>query len=136
MGSLRNRSDIIPIALDLEKLNYDVFTSWLAPGEHADDKWKEYEQSMGRSHKEALNGWAARHIFEFDKFHLDRADLIILIMPAGKSCFIELGYAIGKGKPGYILYPNGELKDRWDVMSLFATKIFFSLNELVKELKT
>jgi len=134
MGSLRNRKNVLSIAKELEQLDYEVFTSWLAPGEEADDKWKEYEQALGRTHKEALEGYAAQHIFEFDKHHLDRADISVLVMPAGKSCFTELGYHVGKGKPAYVLYPEGELEDRWDVMVLFATKTFFSTEELLKEL--
>ena len=135
MGSLRNRYEVTQIAIDLEGWGYEVFTSWLAPGEEADDKWKEYEQSLGKTHKEALEGYAAQHIFEFDKHHLDRCDMAVLIMPSGKSCWIELGYMIGKGKKGFILYPDGELDDRWDVMALFATGIAFDMNELKRMLQ-
>ncbi|KKL16494.1 hypothetical protein LCGC14_2494950, partial [marine sediment metagenome] len=81
----------------------------------------------------ALDGWAGKHVFEFDKFHIDRADFGILILPAGKSGHLELGYMIGCGKPGFILLDK---PDRWDVMYQFATGIFFDEAEMIEELKS
>ena len=71
-------------------------------------------------------------MFEFDKVHIDRADFGLLILPAGKSGHLELGYMIGCGKPGYILLDK---PDRWDVMYQFATGIFFSVEDMISELK-
>lgn len=134
IGALKNRENMYAVEAELKKAGFEVFLDWLAPGEEADDKWKEYAQARGLTHKEALRSYAATHIFEFDKFHLDRADAAVMVMPCGKSGHLELGYTIGKGKPGYILFPDGELEDRWDVMHLFATGIAFSMEELVEML--
>lgn len=132
IGSLRN--PMIPeIAVKLRELDFDVFDDWFSPGPEADDWWKKYEESRGRNYKEALQGWAGKHIFEFDKHHIDRADIGVLICPAGKSAHLELGYMLGKGKKGYILLEDS--CDRWDVMYQFADGIFFSLDELITELK-
>jgi len=54
-------------------------------------------------------------------------------MPAGKSCHLELGYMVGKGKKCYVLFDKEP--DRWDIMYGFATDVFFSLDELKKELE-
>jgi hypothetical protein len=54
-------------------------------------------------------------------------------MPCGKSGHLELGYSIGKGKLGYILFPR-EPK-RIDVMYQFATDLCFSTDELVRVLR-
>jgi hypothetical protein len=59
--------------------------------------------------------------------------MIIMLMPCGKSGHLELGYARGCGKPGYVLFPK-EPK-RIDVMYQFATDLFFNTNDLIKELK-
>jgi nucleoside 2-deoxyribosyltransferase len=67
-------------------------------------------------------------VFEFDKFHLDRCDAAVLLMPAGKSAHLELGYMRGKGKPGFILFD--EEPERYDVMVKFATDIFFKKEDL------
>lgn len=132
IGSLKNWK-VIDLHLQLEKEGFEPFTSWLAPGPEADDFWKKYTKKRGLTHKEALKDWSAQHIFEFDKTHLDRADVVVMLMPCGKSGHLELGYSLGKGKKGYILFDK-EPK-RYDVMHIFATDVFYDVDELVKELK-
>ncbi|RLI68328.1 hypothetical protein DRO91_09195 [Candidatus Heimdallarchaeota archaeon] len=134
IGSLRNKNvGVIANALRAIGEDWEIFDSWRSPGPMADSYWREYEKAKGISYKEALNSWAAQHIFEFDKYHLDRATDVVLVMPAGKSCHLELGYAVGKGKRGYILFDQ-EPK-RWDIMVQFANDVYFDLNELIEELR-
>lgn len=133
IGSLRNEN-IPTISVKLrEETGYEIFDDWFSPGPKADDYWKAYEEARGRNYKEALHGYAAKHVFEFDKYHIDRADFGILILPAGKSGHLELGYMIGCGKPGFILL---DVPDRWDVMYQFATGIFFSMEEMIEAIKS
>ena len=131
IGSLRNRAGVTQVAKEIRTLGLEAFDDWLAPGPKADDNWKEYEEDRGRTYKEALNGWAAQHVFAFDHHHLDRVDGAVLILPAGKSCHLEAGYIVGSGKPLFILM---DAPDRWDVMNLFAQLngggIAFDIEEL------
>lgn len=132
IGSMRN--PLVPaVAGALRELGWDAFDDWYSPGEQADDKWQEYEKSRGRTFREALAGYHAKHVFALDKFHLDRCQAALLVAPAGKSGHLELGYMVGRGKPAYILL-DGE-PDRYDVMVQFATKIFMSVDEMLEELK-
>jgi nucleoside 2-deoxyribosyltransferase len=132
IGALRNPK--IPlIANRIRKEGFEVFDDWFSPGPHADDFWRKYEKIRGSTYKQALKNWAAKHIFNFDRFHLNRATIVILCMPAGKSGHLEFGYIIGKGKKGYVLFDK-EPK-RWDIMYQFADDVFFDVEELVKELK-
>lgn len=134
IGSLENpRVNIIANKLRKALPNVEIFDSWKSPGKFADKEWRKYEKAKGLTYKQALQSYAAQHIFNFDKTHLDRATDAVLIMNCGKSCHLELGYFIGKGKPGYILFER-EPK-RWDVMVNFAKDVFTSLEDLVKELK-
>lgn len=127
IGSLRNPE--IPVLGEvLRNAGFEVFDDWFSPGEQADEKWQAYETARGHTYRDALNGYAARHVFEFDKYHLDRADIVVLTLPAGKSGHLELGYSLGKGKPGYVLFH--EIPERWDVMYQFATGVAFSQSEL------
>ena len=127
IGSLRN--DKIPeIGIYLRSLGVEVFDDWFAAGPIADDSWQEYEKRRGTSYKEALKGYAAKHVFSFDLHHLARADAGILVLPAGKSGHLELGYLAGQGKPTYILFDKEP--DRWDVMYQFSNDVFFDLKEL------
>lgn len=133
IGSLRNES--IPlIGNKLRAAGFDAFDDWYGAGPEADDKWRDYEQLRGRDHKTSLYGYAARHVFEFDKRHLDRCDLAVLVMPAGKSGHLELGYFVGTGKPGFIFFDR--VPDRYDVMHQFATDVFHGEDELLKGLES
>ncbi len=132
IGSLRNPR-VPQIGTQLRAIGHDVFDDWFAGGPEADDKWKEYEQQRGRTYLQALQGEAARHIFEFDKEHLQLADAAVLVAPAGKSAHLELGWMLGKGRLGYVLLDN---PDRWDVMYQFATSVHDSLDSLVNALDT
>jgi len=126
IGSLRNPA-IPEIGQKLRKLGFDVFDDWYAAGPEADDKWRDYEKARGHSYAEGLQGYAAKHVFEFDLHHLQRCGIAVLIMPAGRSGHLELGYMLGQGKPGYVLMDDPE---RWDVMYQFATGVYFNLSEL------
>ena len=131
IGSLRNPK-IPEIGDHLRERGFDVFDDWFAAGPIADDSWQEYEKGRGTSYPMALRGYAARHVFEFDYHHLSRADIAVLILPAGKSGHLEFGWMIGKGKPGYVLFDKEP--DRWDVMYQFAEAVFFDPNHLGEHL--
>lgn len=132
IGSLRNET-IPDISNAIEAATqFEVFDSWMSPGPEADEYLRKYELARGRTVEQALQGHAAKHIFEFDKYHIDRADVGVLVMPAGKSGHLELGYMIGQGKPGFILFD--EEPTRIDVMWQFATKLCFHINTLIHEL--
>jgi hypothetical protein len=131
IGSLRNE-DIPQVAEQLRLDGHDVFDDWFSAGPEADDYWRDYERGKGHTYQQALDGYAAQHVFEFDKHHLDRCNIGVLVYPAGKSAHLELGYMIGQGKRGYILI-DGE-PERYDVMTKFATKVCISIDELKQEL--
>lgn len=132
IGALVN--PYIPVlANKIRLLGYDVFDDWWSASEIADTWFDSYRKARGMSYKEALKSYAAQHIFNFDKTHLDRADLVVLVMPAGKSGHLELGYSIGKGKPGYILFPDGE-PEKLDQMHQFANEIFMKEEDLLDKL--
>lgn len=132
IGSLRNEK-IPQVGNLLREHGWDAFDDWYGAGHEADDKWRDYENLRGRQHRDALFGYAARHVFEFDKRHLDRCDLAVLVMPAGKSGHLELGYFVGTGKPGFIYFDA--VPDRYDVMHQFATDVFTSDQELISGLE-
>jgi nucleoside 2-deoxyribosyltransferase len=134
IGSLRNHR--VPEFADIIRASgFDVFDDWYAAGPTADDSWQAYEEARGKTYPEALNSYAAKHVFEFDKEHLLRADIGVLLMPAGKSGHLELGWIIGKGKPGFVLFPDGP-PERWDVMYQFASGIFYGVDQFLQELET
>lgn len=118
IGSLRN-PEVPKLAAQLREEGHDVFEDWFAAGPEADDWWQRYEQGRKHSYTEALAGYAAQHVYQYDRFHLDRCNVGVLLLPAGKSGHLELGYMIGQGKPGFILLDKEP--ERFDVMYNFAT---------------
>ena len=131
IGSMRNPR-IPEVGIALRAAGYDAFEEWYAPGPQADEEWQKYEQSRGRAYKDALKGYHAKHVFEFDLFHLDRAHMGVLVMPAGRSAHMELGYLTGKGKPTFVLFD--EEPARYDIMYQFAAAVCFSIDELMSEI--
>lgn len=129
IGSLRNPK-VPEVAEAMRKVGFDVFDDWFAAGEIADDAWRDYEKSRKRTYDQALQGFAAKHVFEFDFYHLNRAAMGVLVMPAGKSGHLELGYLRGQEKPTFVLF-DGE-PERWDVMYQFAQGgIHYKVDSLV-----
>lgn len=118
IGSLRN-PEVPKVAEKLRIAGFEVFDDWYAAGPEADDCWQRYETARGRSYAEALHGYAAKHVYEFDKYHLDRCDMAVLLLPAGKSGHLELGYVAGLGKPTFIYLDK--TPERYDVMYQFAS---------------
>ena len=133
IGSLRN-PHVPQVAAQLRAAGYDVFADWFAAGERADDALRDYERSCGHSFVVALQcSNAMWHVFDFDKKWLDRADAAVLALPAGKSGHLELGYMLGKGKPGFILLDSEP--DRFDVMYLLATGVSATVEDLLKRMR-
>ena len=132
IGSLRN--PMVPeIGNDLRRLGFDVFDDWYSAGEKADDAWQAYEKGRGHTFAEALDGYAAQHVFAFDQRHLNESDIGVLIMPAGKSGHLEAGFLIGQDKPVYVLLP--EEPDRFDVMYVFFSGVFVEKKDLLNVVK-
>jgi hypothetical protein len=132
IGSLRNPR-VPVITKKIRALGIEVFEDWFSAGKSADDSWKSYEQARGHSYLQALKGHAARHVFAFDHQHLSAAEAVVLVLPAGKSGHLELGWALGRGKRGYILLAPGDV--RWDVMYQFADEVHASDKTLLTSLK-
>ena len=134
LGSLRNPK--VPVlGNELRKRGFIVFDDWYAAGDKADDHWQDYEEGRGRDFGAALrDGRSAAHVFNYDLYNMAASDLIVMLMPCGKSGHLEFGYARGEGRPGFIYFDGGE-PDRWDVMYKFATEIAFTLDQLLAHLE-
>lgn len=132
IGSLRNPK-VTEVARALRANDHEVFDQWTASGPEADDIFYAYAKQRGWDSKTALQSAFARSCFNLDRTHIELADVVVLIMPAGKSGHLELGYALGLGKYGYILQ-DGE-PDRLDMMYQFATAVVNNLDELLLELR-
>ena len=132
IGSMKNPK-IPALANWLRARGLEVFDDWHSPGPEADQFWYKYEQGRARNFVEALDGAHAKNVFEFDRAHLDAASTAVLVLPAGKSGHLELGYVVGQGKPGYILLDKEPTT--FDVMYRFASGVFYTRCQLLGALR-
>ena len=80
---------------------------------------------------ECLEHPVAQAAFALDKGAIDRCDVLVLLLPCGKSAHLEAGYAAGKGIPVYVLIDdNAEPELMYNLLTGFAT----SFVDLVKML--
>lgn len=131
-GSLRN-PDVPQVAQLIRQRGFNVFDDWFASGEKADEEWQKYEKGRHHNYVQALEGYHANDVFQFDLTHLNEADAFILVLPAGKSGYLELGYMVGRHKPTYVYVPDEP--DRWDIMLKFADRVFYSLVDMLDQLE-
>lgn len=134
IGSLRN-PDVPKVAQRIrEETQFEeVFDDWYAAGPEADDYWRAYEEARGRTYEEALEAYSANHVFGYDKYHLDAASHVVLLLPAGRSGHLEFGYGVRGGAHGIICREPDT--DRWDVMYRFANKVVTGHDALVEYLQ-
>lgn len=130
IGSLAN-PEIPKVAAKLREADFDAFDQWHAVGPEGDRFWQEHFKAKGYNLAQALKMDFVQTAFNFDKKHLDRCEAAVLVLPAGKSGHLELGYVIGSGKPGFILMEGDP--ERYDLMYGFAT-LCYSMEELISAL--
>lgn len=135
IGSLRN-PETPKVAKILREESIDVFDNWYSAGETADDAWRDYERARGHSYQEALDNHSAQHVYNFDKFHLNRCHAAVLTLPAGRSGHLEAGFMSGKGKPVFMLLDTEGEPERLDVMSQFLYRVCHDMEELKREIST
>lgn len=132
IGSLRNpRIPELAATIRRSLPDVEVFDDWYAAGPEADDYWKSYEVEKGHSYREALDGFAANHVFDFDKHHLDRCTHAVLVLPAGKSGHMEITYAKYGAKANAAILLDPDDDPRFDVMYKFVDRVLMDDHELI-----
>lgn len=111
-GSLRNPT-IPAIGKQLRAAGHEVFDGWYLDGVGAN----ELPETIASAH------------FRRDFNHMQWANTGVLVLPSGKSAHLELGYMLGLGKAGYVLFDQPP--ERWDLMYRLAHGLFFNINDLI-----
>lgn len=70
--------------------------------------------------------------FMSDMNALDQADVVILVLPCGRSAHLELGYAVGQQKPTLVLLDNPISEP--ELMYLMNTRLCTSIEEVADAL--
>ena len=128
VGSLRN-IEVPKVGEALRHAGHEVYDDWFSPGPQADEFWQSYEIDRGHTYREALEGRHADMVFNNDMRWLAWAEGAVLVLPAGRSAHLELGYMVGRGKPTFVYFASEP--DRYDIMYRLATHCAFDLEELI-----
>ena len=105
------RNDRQPAVVEaLQAAGYEVYDfRHPTPGDSG-FHWSEIDPNWHRwdadTYREALGHPVARHGFRNDMNALMEADVVVLVLPCGRSAHLELGHACGSGKPTAILLAN------------------------------
>ncbi|AIC93491.1 nucleoside 2-deoxyribosyltransferase [Shouchella lehensis] len=91
-SSFRNVEAVRMLATSLKKLGYTQTYDWT-------------------QHQRASEVHELKAIGELEKQAVERADLFILLLPAGKGSHVELGLALAHHKPILIYSPPGTVVD-------------------------
>lgn len=118
------------VVAGLRELGFDTF-DFRNPsdGEHGfhwseiDPAWQEWTPE---SYRQRLTHPLAKVGFAKDMDALREADAVVLVNPCGRSAHLEIGWALGAGKPGIILLSDGEP----ELMYKMATAICTSIEEV------
>jgi len=101
-----------------------TFFTW--PELVGSDACRASEQRIGLSHPRAQRAFLA------DMTGLLEADACVLVLPAGSSSHVELGFAVGAGKRTIVLLADG----RPELMYAMATSVCTTIEEVVRALAT
>lgn len=97
--------------------------------------WPESENAKKLDALTFLDDPRVLRAFEETRKQIDRADAILLILPAGNSAHLEAGYAVGIGKK-LIIWRQEFRESELDVMYDFADIITESVGEVLDYLNT
>ncbi len=86
-------------------------------------QWTPEQYLQGLQHPLAQSG------FQQDMAALKDAEIVVMVLPCGKSAHLELGYAGGCGKRTYILMEENQEPE---LMYKMATRVCTSLDQLLE----
>ena len=102
--------------------------------EGAQFQWSEVDPHWDlwdlKTYQKGLNHARAEKGFSSDMRALERADLVVLVMPCGRSAHLEAGWSIGRGKPTCIYFPVGNIGEA-ELMYKMADSLVGSLEDVL-----
>lgn len=92
-----------------------------------DAQWESWDLE---TYRKALNHDRAEEGFSTDMRALNSADIVVLVMPCGRSAHLEAGWAIGQGKPTCVYFPLGNMGEP-ELMYKMVDSLVGRLQELL-----
>lgn len=124
------------VVLRLRDAGYDIY-DFRNPGpgkngfhwSEIDPNWKQW---AGTDFLSGIMHPIAQAAFDTDMNALKAADVCVLVMPCGRSAHLEAGYAVGAGKPTFILLDDQPGES--ELMYKMTDVICLNMDELLAEL--
>lgn len=91
------------------------------------------KKESGEDFWKVLDNEEARGIFRRDMKYLRNADIVILLLPSGKSAHLELGFACGLGKDAYVVL-NGVFEPEITYLMAGENGIIGTMKEMLDRL--
>ncbi len=129
-SSWRNR-DQPSLVNNLRRAGHEVYDFRDHSGYEWSDigpKWQSWDT---RQYREALTHPLAEERYLLDWRAMEWSEATVLLLPCGKSAHLELGYAVGVGKPAFIVLDD---HTEPELMYKMATLVD-TYDELTKELE-
>lgn len=147
-SSWKNKKEVRELAEQLMVLSFVEVDDFTDPslGRYVfswDDLEDEYKNILGKvipssSYAQAIKfvqDERAIRAFKEDINQVRGSDVLILILPCGRSAHTEFGYAAAKGKKLIVYAPDGFKTEDCEVMYNFADLMTYSLAEIYQKLK-
>jgi hypothetical protein len=118
------------IVLALRKCGHEVY-DFRNPGEgrkgfawsDIDPAWKSWTP---REYRDALQHPIAKAGYKSDIEALRACEAVVFVLPCGRSASWEVGYAMGQGKPAYVV----QFEEQEPELMFREAKILVNMNEL------
>jgi hypothetical protein len=140
VGSLTQIPQIQEFASQLSNvLNYNLKNKWIvndwwtSHGPQVDTNYWEYCCAKFLSYEDALRSDVALNVFSLDRRFIERAHVVIMFQPCGRSAALELGYAAGLGKFTVII--KNEKPSKIEIMENFANMVYLFKNDLFENIE-
>ncbi|MHB8118656.1 MAG: hypothetical protein ACYDHX_08025 [Methanothrix sp.] len=135
-SSWKNKAEVDRVAEELRRFGLEVDNFSDPSSGRFVFSWKDLPAEIleNLNAKTFLRDGRTQKAFQEDKDGIDWADVVLMIMPCGRSSHLELGYAKGKGKKAIIYYPNDYILGEFETMYGFADLVTNSLNDIIYQL--
>jgi nucleoside 2-deoxyribosyltransferase len=108
------------------------------PPERSGFAWSEIDPDWKlwsfKEYSKALEHPVAQAGYDSDMSHVESADVVILVLPAGASAHSEAGYAAGKGKMVYVLFPPDRSLWEPELMYKMYYRCFQTVAEVINDI--
>ncbi|MEX2028541.1 MAG: hypothetical protein WD988_03545 [Candidatus Curtissbacteria bacterium] len=129
-GKWRNRDNVLDLAKKIRKKGYTVYC-FLEAVHSIHRVQDDPEQSMKEFEKlDWRNDTYVKEVFQNDMEGERASDVLVMLLPAGKSCHIEAGIAYGMGKRCILI---GEQKEAESLYLIFDES-YNSFEEFLKSI--